>query len=264
MPHTTRRQRPLATLLALATLLGVTTGWSQPTTAGHRMASLSVPASAPAFRPFDDLALRLDRAAALSTVPHHVLGMVAAGLVINAQLREQERQAEIAAQAAAAAAKQAAAAKAAAKQAAAAKAAATVKSTTTTTYTGRNHFWIPSLRMSYPVYSYACGRTTRPANLIYRWGCGGRNNVYLLGHAYGVMKPLHDLYVRGGLRVGMVAVYADANGRVRKYRVTAWQVVYPTAVAWAIADQPVPSMTLQTCVGANSEKRLDVRLVAIN
>jgi sortase (surface protein transpeptidase) len=78
------------------------------------------------------------------------------------------------------------------------------------------------------------------------------------------MKPLHDLYVRGGLKVGMLAVYADSSGRVRKYRVTAWQVVYPTVVDWAIASQPVPSMTLQTCVGANSEKRLDVRLVAVN
>jgi sortase (surface protein transpeptidase) len=258
MSRTARRQRPLGTILALVTILGVTTGWSQPTTAGHRMAALSVPVSAPFISPFHDYALRQDRAAArgaaLAAVPDRVLGTIVASLVINGELREQERQAEVAAQAAAAAA----------KKAAAAKLAAAAQPRTTTTYSGRNHFWIPSLHMSYAVYSYACGRTTRPANLIYRWGCGGRNNVYLLGHAYGVMKPLHDLYVRGGLRVGMVAVYADANGRVRKYRVTAWQVVYPTEVAWAIASQPVPSMTLQTCVGANSEKRLDVRLVAIN
>ena len=258
MPSSTRRQRPLATILALVTLLGVTTGWSQPTTAGHRKASLSVPVSAPALSPHSDLAPRLDRAAALAVVPDRVLGSLAASLVINGELREQERLADIAA------AKEAAAKEASAKAAAAkARLAATVKPTTTT-YSGRNHFWIPSLHMSYPVYSYACSRTTRPANLIYRWGCAGRNNVYLLGHAYGVMKPLHDLYVRGGLKVGMIAVYADSSGRVRKYRVTAWQVVYPEVVDWAIAAQPVPSMTLQTCVGANSEKRLDVRLVAIN
>jgi hypothetical protein len=129
-------------------------------------------------------------------------------------------------------------------------------------YQGTNHFWIPSLGMSYGVRSYACGRTSTPLNHIYRWGCAGRNNVYLLGHAWGVMKPLHDLYVRGGLHVGMVAVYADASGHVRKYRVTQWRVVRPTEIAWQIAAQPVPSMTLQTCIGANSEWRLNVRLVA--
>ena len=131
-------------------------------------------------------------------------------------------------------------------------------------FSGTNHFWIPSLGMSYGVRWYACGRTTTPLNYIYRWGCAGKNNVYLLGHAWGVMKPLHDLYVRGGLRVGMVAVYADASGHVRKYRVTEWRVVRPTEIAWQIAAQPVPSLTLQTCLGKNSEWRLNVRLVAVN
>ncbi|HET9852170.1 MAG TPA: sortase [Candidatus Limnocylindrales bacterium] len=131
------------------------------------------------------------------------------------------------------------------------------------TYQGTNHFWVPSLGMSYGVRWYACGRTTVPGNHIYRWGCAGRNNVYLLGHAWGVMKPLHDLYVRGGLRRGMVAIYADANGRVRKYKVTEWRVVRPTETAWQTAAQPVPSMTLQTCIGKNSEWRLNVRLVVV-
>lgn len=128
----------------------------------------------------------------------------------------------------------------------------------------RNHFWIPSLGISQQVYSYACGRTSVPANLIYRWGCAGQNNVYILGHAYGVMKPLHDAYVSGHLHIGMIAKYADGNGTIRSYRVTSWQLVDPTVVTWAIASQPVPSMTLQTCVGAQSQWRLDVRLVAVN
>ena len=33
-------------------------------------------------------------------------------------------------------------------------------------------------------------------------------------------------------------------------------------LAWAIASQPVASMTLQTCYGPNNEYRLLVRLVA--
>ena len=129
------------------------------------------------------------------------------------------------------------------------------------TYTGRNHFWIPLLDMSYRVYPFECTRTRDPDNYIYRWGCAGTNNIYILGHAYGVMKPLHDLYVAGKLKVGMVAIYADAAGNVHWYRVTTWRVVDPTEAAWAIADQPVPSMTLQTCVGKDGQYRLNVRLV---
>jgi len=128
-------------------------------------------------------------------------------------------------------------------------------------YSGYNRFWIPSLGMNDKVHEFACSRSRDPDNYIYRWGCAGANNVYILGHAYGVMKPLHDLYVRGGLRKGMVAIYADAAGRTHWYRVTSWRVVDPSEVDWAIASQPVPSMTLQTCVGKYSQYRLNVRLV---
>jgi sortase (surface protein transpeptidase) len=44
--------------------------------------------------------------------------------------------------------------------------------------------------------------------------------------------------------------------------VTEIRVVTPDQVDWAIAAQSIPSMTLQTCVGANSDHRLLVRLVA--
>lgn len=127
----------------------------------------------------------------------------------------------------------------------------------------RNHFWIPKLGMSYHVYLFECTRQRPPDNYIYRWGCAGSNNVYILGHAYGVMKPLHDLYVRGGLKVGMVAKYADRKGVVHTYRVTEWRVVDPVDSHWAIASQPVPSMTLQTCVGKDGRYRLNVRLVEV-
>jgi hypothetical protein len=132
------------------------------------------------------------------------------------------------------------------------------------TYRGTNHFWIPSLGMSYGVRWYGCSASYYPRNVMYRWGCAGKNNVYIFGHAHSVMKPLHDLYVRGGLRKGMVAVFADANGKVTKYRVTEWRVVRPTEIAWQIAAQPRPSMTLQTCVGKDSQYRLNVRLVAFD
>jgi hypothetical protein len=115
------------------------------------------------------------------------------------------------------------------------------------------------------VETFPCDRTRPPDNFAYRWGCAGHNNVYLLGHAYSVFKPLHDAYVGGRLRKGMIVGYADANGRVQRYAVAWWKVTRPTgAASWAWAPQPVPSMTLQTCVGADSEYRLMVRLIATN
>jgi hypothetical protein len=133
-----------------------------------------------------------------------------------------------------------------------------------TTYRGRNHVWIPSLGINRSVSAFPCSRTRPPDNYIYRWGCAGKNNVYLLGHAYSVFKPLHDAYVGGRLKKGMKVIYADGAGRVSTYSVIWWKVVRPTtAASWAWAAQSRPSMTLQTCVGAKSEYRLMVRLVKV-
>ena len=123
--------------------------------------------------------------------------------------------------------------------------------------------WIPALGISRPVRLFECTRKREPDNYMYRWGCAGTNNVYLLGHAWGVMKPLHDAYEAGRLEVGMLAFYADGNGRIRAYAVTEWRVVDPVDSGWAIASQRVPSMTLQTCVGPRGVLRLNVRLVEV-
>jgi sortase (surface protein transpeptidase) len=155
---------------------------------------------------------------------------------------------------------------AAAKQRAQAVKVKPVKKTTTihratTSYQGRNHVWIPSLGVNRSVTFFSCS-DTGVGNYVYRWGCAGRNNVYLFGHASSVFKPVHDAYTHHRLRRGMKVVYADASGRVRSYRVTFWKVVSPTGGAWAYAAQSRPSLTLQTCVGADSKYRLIVRLVA--
>ena len=135
----------------------------------------------------------------------------------------------------------------------------------TPSYSGRNHVWIPSLGINRSVAWFACSRSREPDNYVYRWGCAGTNNVYLLGHAWGVFDPLHDAYVSGRLQRGLKAVYADANGKVRTYAVRWWKVVKPTASAsWAWASLPTPSMTLQTCVGAHSQYRLMVRLTQVD
>jgi Sortase domain len=133
-----------------------------------------------------------------------------------------------------------------------------------TSFKGRNHVWIPTLGINRSVASFPCSRSAPPNNYVYRWGCAGRNNVYLLGHAYSVFKPLHDAYVGHRLHVGMKAYYADGSGRTHVYRVKWWKLTLPTTSAsWAWAAQSVPSMTLQTCVGRNSQYRLMVRLVEV-
>ena len=129
---------------------------------------------------------------------------------------------------------------------------------------GRNHFWFPAVGINRSVYSFPCSRSRAPDNLVYRWGCAGRNNVYLMGHAHSVFSPLHNAYVSGRLKVGMKAYYADSRGKVHTYKVRWWKLTRPTTSAsWAWASQSVPSMTLQTCVGSNSEYRLMVRLVEV-
>src|SRR5206468_3885149 len=77
-------------------------------------------------------------------------------------------------------------------------------------YHGRNHVWMPSLGISNTVQSFPCSRSRPPGIGVYRWGCGGRNNVYLLAHAWSSFRPLHDAYVGGRLRPGLKVWYADA------------------------------------------------------
>jgi hypothetical protein len=143
-----------------------------------------------------------------------------------------------------------------------------VKSTkkrTAAAYSGTNHVWIPALGINRSVRAFPCDRQRPPDNYMYRWGCAGANNVYLMGHAHSVMNGLHDAYVSGRLHKGMKAYYAGSNGKVHVYTVRCWKKTRPTTdAAWAWAPLATPSMTLQTCVGANSEYRLMVRLVEVD
>jgi Sortase domain len=131
-------------------------------------------------------------------------------------------------------------------------------------YAGRNHVWMPSLGINQAVQAFPCSRTRPPDNYVYLWGCSGTNNTYLLGHAASVFQPLHDAYVAGRLKAGMRVWYANGAGTVHQYAVQWWRLTLPTTDAsWAWAPQAVPSMTLQTCMGANSQYRLMVRLVQV-
>ena len=103
-----------------------------------------------------------------------------------------------------------------------------------TAYRGRNHVWVPALGINRSVQAFSCSRPRPPDAGVYRWGCAGRNNVYLMSHAWSAFKPLHDAYVRGRLRKGMQVWYADGAGRVHRYSVIWWRVTAPTtAASWA-------------------------------
>ncbi len=72
----------------------------------------------------------------------------------------------------------------------------------------------PGLGVSRSISFFACTSKAYPGDRVYRWGCAGSNNVYLFGHAHSVFKPLHDAYVTGRLRKGMVLYYAGNDGVV--------------------------------------------------
>ena len=129
-----------------------------------------------------------------------------------------------------------------------------------TSFRGRNHVWIPALGVNRSITFYSCSSSAYPGNRVYRWGCAGSNNIYLFGHAHSVFKSLHDAYVRGRLAKGMKVHYANASGSVSTYAVSWWKLTTPDKGAWAYAAQSTPSLTLQTCVGAQSQYRLIVRL----
>ena len=132
-------------------------------------------------------------------------------------------------------------------------------------YHGRNHVWSATLGIDRAVYGFACSRASKPGDVVYRWGCAGHDNVYLLGHAASVFGGLERAYYDGRLRAGVRVYYADGSGIVHGYAVAWWKVVRPTPdAAWAWASLPRPSMTLQTCLGAHSGYRLMVRLTRIS
>jgi hypothetical protein len=150
--------------------------------------------------------------------------------------------------------------KAVAAPASVARASSTSGATSGTSFRGRNHVWIPALGVSRSTTFYACSSSFYPGNRVYRWGCAGSNNIYLFGHAHSVFKALHDAYVRGRLAKGMRVYYANASGTVSTYAISWWKLTTPDKGAWAYAAQSTPSLTLQTCVGAQSQYRLIVRL----
>lgn len=153
---------------------------------------------------------------------------------------------------------------AASKPTAAPKKIAVARREVTVSYHGVYHLWIPALSLSRDINDWGCNGGLIP-NHVEFWGCVGRNNLYLLGHAWGVFAKIHDGYHSGALHVGLSAWYADKAGRVHKYRISWVRHVrnadYASWSTWAMAATSGPVITLQTCDGATSAYRILVRLV---
>jgi hypothetical protein len=136
----------------------------------------------------------------------------------------------------------------------------------TVSYSGLYHLWIPALGLSRSIFDWGCNGGLIPNRVEY-WGCAGRNNLYLLGHAWGVFAKIHDGYHSGAMQVGLVAYYADKSGKVHRYRISQIRHVansdYATWSNWAMAASSTPIITLQTCDGATSAYRILVRLVPV-
>jgi hypothetical protein len=140
----------------------------------------------------------------------------------------------------------------------------TVPKPVTVSYHGTYHLWIPALGLSHQIYDWGCNGGLIPNRVEY-WGCVPRSNLYLLGHAWGVFKPVHDGYHSGALHVGLTAWYADKAGVTHRYKISWIRHVankdYDSWSQWAMAATSSKVITLQTCDGATSAYRILVRLV---
>jgi sortase (surface protein transpeptidase) len=239
MPAASRPTRSLVALALVANLLAA----SAPVSAGavHRSAPTATPTKAsPAWQTARDRAVPSGSSGRLSTAATATTNSLDRAIRADWITRARPKVPEPKATAVAKASK--------------------ATPTGSASYKGRNHVWIPALGVSRSVSWYACSSASYPGNRVYRWGCAGSNNVYLFGHAHSVFKPLHDAYVRGRLAKGMKLYYADQVGKVATYAVSWWKLTTPDKGDWAYAAQSSPSLTLQTCVGKQSQYRLIVRL----
>jgi hypothetical protein len=118
------------------------------------------------------------------------------------------------------------------------------------------------------VYDWGC-RGGRIPDIVLRWDCAGSRNTYLLGHAASVFDPVADAYRSGRLKAGKLATWTR-DGVTRTFKVRWVRLVRQDYVwkgrtgdewAWNATNQE--SITLQTCWGADSDRRLIVRMIRI-
>ena len=112
----------------------------------------------------------------------------------------------------------------------------------------------------------ACGIARLPDGRVYDWRCTDVSNRVLLAHAWGAFHALSRAYDRGVLTRGRILRVTGRDGVVRRYRLRWTRVMTRDftirGVSWwgrAFGPTAVPSITLVTCRGATSNRRLVVR-----
>jgi hypothetical protein len=112
----------------------------------------------------------------------------------------------------------------------------------------------------------ACGIARLPDGRVYDWRCTDVSNRVLLAHAWGAFHALSRAYDRGVLTRGRILRVTGRDGVVRRYRLRWTRVMTRDftirGVSWwerAFGPTVVPSITLVTCRGATSDRRLVVR-----
>src|SRR6266550_1296043 len=121
-----------------------------------------------------------------------------------------------------------------------------------------NTIVIPRLGLSQPVgwYSDCLGRAPVPRWGVWRWGCAGVNNIYVMAHNPGVFTPIL------GLRAGDIVQYGDPSGRIHTYRVSSTTIVSNTQM-WPLGATPSSTLTLQTCWTWDGTRDFIVRALEI-
>lgn len=129
---------------------------------------------------------------------------------------------------------------------------------------------LAAARIESRVRSLACDVGVLPGRGVYDWGCAPPENRVLLAHAYAAFRPLSRAYDRGQLTRGRLLVVRGTDGKRHRYRL-AWARVVPRSMVWrhhdgwewAYGATSRPSVTLITCRGRHSERRLVVRFVLV-
>jgi hypothetical protein len=126
---------------------------------------------------------------------------------------------------------------------------------------------VPELSIARRIFVWGCRGGEIP-DRVWSWTCSGQNNLYLLGHAWGAFKPLHDGYRDGLLHHGMKLRLVDASGNADRYRLAWYRLVsqdelgtnmWGPGSTWAWNATKHRVVTLQTCYGPDSSLRLIVR-----
>ena len=129
------------------------------------------------------------------------------------------------------------------------------------------HLAIPALGIHQPIYRWGCHGGTLP-DRVWSWGCSGHNNLYLLGHAYGAFKPVHDAFATHTLTKGMTLRLRTETGKVLTFHLAWVRKVHASELGtdmwgpgrtWAWNATPRRVVTLQTCWGRRSQDRIIVR-----